>query len=234
MVRSFSHFYQGVIQQPLNYIIFGIFILICLHFPVQANQGKSQELKILFLGDSLTEGYGIDPDKAFAPLIDKKIKAEFTHGANIKVIQDGISGATSASALGRLKWQLRAKHKPKILVLALGANDGLRGLDPQAMQKNLISVIELAQKKGLIVVFAGMRALPNYGQQYAQQYEPVFSNLAQKYQLIFMPFLLDEVAGSPQLNIADGIHPNEKGHEIIANNLYPYIKKAIRLLKYSQ
>lgn len=194
-------------------------------------QAKEQTLTILFLGDSITEGYGINPDEAYAQLIARKINHDFRHQAKkISIIQDGVSGATSASALGRLKWQLRVKNTPKIMVLALGANDGLRGLDPSAMYQNLASTIALAERNNMIVILTGMRVLPNYGKQYAQNYEAAFLRLSQQYRIIFMPFLLHQVAGKPQYNIADGVHPNEKGHQIIAENLYPLVKKALQRL----
>ncbi len=208
---------------------FSVLIFLCCGLFGQATANNtSPPIKILFLGDSLTEGYGIQHNKAYADIVAEKLKTNYPN-KNIVVIKNGINGSTSASALGRLKWQLRAPIKPKILVLALGANDGLRGLKTSSIYENLSKAIELAQNNKIIVVLAGMKALPNYGKKYVAEYDKVFSNLHNKYSPVFMPFLLKDVAGISKHNISDGIHPNEIGHQLIANNLYPFIKQAIAL-----
>ncbi|MBF0276558.1 MAG: arylesterase [SAR324 cluster bacterium] len=167
---------------------------------------------IVFLGDSLTEGYGLDKSEAFPALFEKELQAEGYK--DIKVINAGISGSTSASAISRLKWYLRIK--PSILVIALGANDGLRGLDPDAMKKNLATTIQLALDRKITVVLAGMKIPPNYGLKYTEEFENVYPELSEKFNIPLIPFLLDGVAANPELNLPDGIHPNQKGHEIIA------------------
>lgn len=175
--------------------------------------------KLLVLGDSLTEGYGIAKAAAYPDLLEKKIKAS---GKNWIVINAGISGSTTASGPGRLKWQL--KSKPDLMILALGANDGLRGLDPKATEKNLAATIELAKKEKIPIILAGMLLPPNYGADYRKKFEEIYINLAKKYQVKKIPFLLEGVAGKPELNLADGIHPNEKGHQIMADMIYTHIK----------
>ncbi len=181
---------------------------------------------IVFLGDSLTEGYGLDKSEAFPSLFEKKLKA--TGYKDIQVINAGISGSTSASAVSRLKWYLRAK--PTILVLALGANDGLRGLDPKAMKKNLAMAIQLALDRKVKIVLAGMKIPPNYGLKYTKEFENAYPELSKKYNIPLIPFLLDGVAAKPDLNLPDGIHPNRKGHEIIAQlvfkNLLPLLPQS--------
>ena len=181
---------------------------------------------IVFLGDSLTEGYGIEKTEAFPYLFEQALKAKGYK--DIKVVNAGISGSTSASALSRLKWYLRIK--PTIVVLALGANDGLRGLDPQAMKKNLATAIKLAQERNILVVLAGIKVPPNYGIQYTEEFEAVYPQLAEEFKIPFIPFLLDGVAARPEMNLPDGIHPNSKGHQIIARhvleNLLPLLTKS--------
>jgi acyl-CoA thioesterase-1 len=157
--------------------------------------------------------------------VENKLKEKY----NVKIINAGISGSTSASAESRLKWQL--KNKPDILFLALGANDGLRGLDVNAMRANLEKTIVLAQKEKVRVILAGMKIPMNYGTDYRLKYEAVFHDLAKKHKTVFVPFLLEGVATIRTLNTADGIHPNEKGHEIMAKNIYPVVEKAIKELK---
>lgn len=175
--------------------------------------------RLVFLGDSLTEGYGVSRESAFPALIQEKIKADQKDWV---VINAGVSGSTSASALSRLRWQL--KNKPDLIVLALGSNDGLRGLKIEEMEHNLAETIELAQKEKIKVVLAGMMMPPNYTKKYAEPFRQVFPRLAKKYHLVLIPFLLEGVGARPELNQADGIHPNEKGHVLIADHVYGFLK----------
>ncbi|MEZ4742129.1 MAG: arylesterase [Bdellovibrionota bacterium] len=179
--------------------------------------------KIIFLGDSLTEGYGVAKEQAYPSLIEKQLT-----DANIKdlsIVNAGISGSTTAGGLSRLKWLL--KGKPTHLVLALGANDGLRGLKIEESQKNLEKIILICQENKIKVMLAGMKVPPNYGQDYTKKFESIYETLAKKYNLKLMPFLLEGVAGEAKLNISDRIHPNAMGHKVIAQNLYKYIKEFI-------
>jgi len=175
--------------------------------------------KLVVLGDSLTEGYGVARSAAFPALLEKKIKDS---GKPWTVVNAGISGATTASGPSRMRWQL--KSNPQLIILALGANDGLRGVNLESTEKNLAQTIEIAQKEKIKIVLAGMMLPPNYGVQYGKNFQALYNRLAKKYQLQKIPFLLDGVAGNPKLNLADGIHPNEKGHEIIADHVYKAIK----------
>lgn len=175
---------------------------------------------VIFLGDSLTEGYGLDSGQAFPDLIDDKLKqAGMDH---IRVINAGISGSTSASALSRLQWYIRSM--PDLLVLSLGANDGLRGLSVEEMKANLAETIEFAQDNGVKVVLTGMMIPPNYGPEYTQAFANVFPELAAKYDIPLMPFLLQDVAAVPELNQADGIHPNAEGARIVADNVFDFLE----------
>jgi len=193
-------------------ILFLIFLCICCLLPPLLRADTT----ILMLGDSLTEGPGLKKSQAYPFLVEQKLR---TQGfSSIKVINAGVIGSTSASALSRLKWYLRSN--PDILLLALGANDGLRGLSTVQMKHNLAKTIELAVSKGIQVVLAGMKMPPNYGAEYTREFERVFDQLAKEYKVVFIPFLLEGVAGDPKLHLPDGLHPNERGHQIIAGLVY--------------
>jgi acyl-CoA thioesterase-1 len=192
-----------------------VFILLSL-FSVSAFATK----KLVFIGDSLTEGYGVDKDAAFPALIEAQLKSE---KRDWSVVNAGISGSTSASAPARMKWVL--KSHPDLIVLALGANDALRGLKVQETQKNLAQALELAKLEKVKVVVAGMLAPPNYGKQYTKEFAEIYPYLALQSGAKLLPFLLEGVAGHPDLNQTDGIHPNEKGHRIVATLVYNSIKE---------
>lgn len=176
-------------------------------------------VRILFLGDSLTAGLGVEPKEAYPSLIQNMLEEKQMH--HITITNGSISGSTTAGSVSRLKWFLRAK--PDILVLALGANDGLRGLSLDEMDKNLDSTIVLAKENQIRVILAGMEIPPNYGPDYTKAFREVFPSLARRHQIEFIPFLLENVAGDPSLNQADGIHPNAQGHRIIAAHVLPFI-----------
>lgn len=183
--------------------------------------------RILFMGDSLTAGFGISPESAFPALVDAQIKAE---GLNMEVVNAGLSGETSAGGLRRLNWLL--KRPVSILVLELGANDGLRGVSPSETQANLSAIVEQTRAKypDVAVVVAGMKVPPNMGADYAQRFEAVFPAVAQQYGATLIPFLLEGAAGEPQFNLADGIHPNEAGHQIVARSVWASIEPIVRRL----
>jgi len=176
--------------------------------------------RMIIIGDSLTEGLGVTHEEAYPFQLQSKIEAA---GKKWAVINAGISGATSASAVSRVQWQL--KQKPDMILLALGANDGLRGSPVKAMQANLAKAIELCQKNKVTVILVGIQVPPNYGADYKKAFDGVFPNLAKKYGIPLVPFLLESVAGDKSLNQADGIHPNAKGHEILANTVFRDIQK---------
>ena len=176
--------------------------------------------EIVFLGDSLTAGYGIEKEKAYPQIVENKLKAK---GKDIKVLNGGVSGSTTAGGKSRLGWFLK-KSNPDIMVLALGANDGLRGLKLSQSEKNLEEIINIAKKKNIKVLLAGMRLPPNYGKDYVEQFRSMYKKLKEKHNLKMIPFMLKDVGGRKELNIEDGIHPNEKGHEVIANTVIRYLE----------
>lgn len=178
--------------------------------------------KIIILGDSLTEGYGVAQSAAFPALLQKKIDQD---KLSWKVISSGSSGSTSASGLQRIKWL--TKDKPDVVLLLLGSNDGLRGLKVEETEKNLNDVVAWAKKNNIIIAIGQLHVPPNYGKDYAKKFSEMYNRVARKNNILLAPFLLDNVAGKKDLNLADGIHPNEKGHQVVANNLYPFLKKLL-------
>lgn len=178
---------------------------------------------ILFLGDSLTEGLGVSKEEAFPKLVENMIQTELKK--DITIINGGVSGSTTSDALSRLKWYL--KKNPYIVFIALGANDGLRGLDLEKSKENLEEIIQHAQNSNAKVLLSGMLIPPNYGEEYSKRFKEMYEEIKNKYQLKSMPFLLDEVAGVQNLNQIDGIHPNVEGHKIIAKNVFKFIKEEL-------
>ncbi len=173
---------------------------------------------VLCLGDSLTEGYGLSKEEAWPAVLEGLIKA--SGRTDVTVINAGISGATSASALSRLKWHLKTIKKPAIVILELGPNDGLRGIDPKATEANLVAAIRLAKQSGLRVLLAGMQMPPNYGPGFTEAFRAMFPRIAKSESVELIPFFLDGVAAKPNLNLADGIHPNPAGYKIIAQTVW--------------
>lgn len=177
----------------------------------------------VFLGDSLTEGYGVAQSAAFPQLIQEKVKKD---KLDWKIISSGSSGSTSASTLSRLKWV--SKEKPDYVFILMGSNDGLRGLKVEETEKNLEAAIEWAQQNKITIILDQLNVPPNYGPDYFKKFAAIYPRLAKKYKIELAPFLLDGVFGESNLNQADGIHPNEKGHQIIADRMYDYLKKFLK------
>jgi acyl-CoA thioesterase-1 len=197
-----------------------LIIFISTLYVANANQTTKN---ILFLGDSLTEGLGVSKEDAYPSLVENLIQTELNKDINI--INAGVSGSTSSDGLSRLQWYL--KKKPYIVFLALGVNDALRGLDLQQTQKNLEEIIKYAQKSNAKVLLAGMLIPPNYGAVYSERFREMYQELQVKYELKSLSFLLEGVAGKQELNQSDGIHPNEKGHKVIAKKVFNFIKEEL-------
>ncbi len=176
---------------------------------------------ILFFGNSLTAGYGVEPENAFPALIGDKIDSL---NLPYKVVNAGLSGETTAGGKNRIQWVL--KSPCDIFVLELGANDGLRGIEVKETSQNLQSIIDLvkARNPDVKLVLTGMEVPPNMGRSYSADFHSIFPGLAKKNNMAFVPFLLEGVAGNPELNQGDGIHPTEKGHEILAENVWMVLK----------
>jgi acyl-CoA thioesterase-1 len=179
---------------------------------------------IVFLGTSLTAGYGLDPDRAFPALIQRKIDSA---GLPYRVANAGVSGETSAGAVRRIDWLLR--QNPAILVIETGANDGLRGLSTDSIKSNIQTIIDSARalNPAVRVVLVGMRALPNYGFAYARRFSRLYTELAEKNEVPLVPFLLKDVAGEEGMNQSDGIHPTAAGQQRMAETVWKVLKPVL-------
>jgi acyl-CoA thioesterase-1 len=173
---------------------------------------------IVALGDSLTAGFGVAPEEAWPALVEVRLRRE---GYPYRIVNAGVSGDTTAGGLRRVDWVLR--NRPDVAVVALGANDGLRGLGTEAMQANLLAIVERLRDAGARVLVAGMQVPPNYGAAYSRAFRNVFPEIARRTGAALMPFLLDGVAADSRLNLADGIHPNAAGHRAIAERVWPHL-----------
>jgi acyl-CoA thioesterase-1 len=189
---------------------------------------EDERPKIAVLGDSLTAGLGLVDTQSYPSLLQQKIDAE---GFAYEVVNAGVSGDTSAGGLRRLDWVL--KEDVRVLIVALGANDGLRGLSVAEMKQNLGHIIETARDKHVLVILAGMEAPPNYGAEYAAAFRSAYRELARQYRVPLIPFLLDKVAGEAALNQADGIHPNPAGAKIVADTVWSVLKPMLDQLSAS-
>lgn len=179
---------------------------------------------ILALGDSLTAGYGLGPGESFPDQLEIALNDA---GRDVEVINAGVSGDTTAGGKGRLGWLISGDDKPDVVIVELGANDGLRAIDPTSTQANLAAIIEQAQSAGAVVLLAGMYAPPNLGNEYADAFNEVFPSLADAYDVIYYPFFLEGVAGDTALNQGDGIHPTAEGVGIVVENILPSVIEAL-------
>jgi acyl-CoA thioesterase I len=176
---------------------------------------------VIFLGDSLTAGLGLEENQAYPALLDRDLRRA---GVPARVINAGVSGDTTAGGLARLGWLLN--QHPALIVVGLGANDGLRGLPLTEVEANLRQIIQRSRAAGARVLLLGMRLPPNYGP-YAEQFTALYPKLARELNVPLVPFLLDKVGGIRSLNQADGIHPTAEGQEIVAKNVLPYLEKSL-------
>jgi acyl-CoA thioesterase-1 len=205
----------------------GFIVLVWVMALSAANNGNAASLtRILVLGDSLSAGYGLLAGEAFPVKLGIKLRAA---GHNVKMLNGGVSGDTSAGGRARLNWALA--DKPRFAIIELGANDGLRGLDSEAMRENLDDIIVRLKAAKIGVLLTGMRAPPNIGPDYGRAFNRVFPDLAQKHDVLLYPFFLDGVAAISSLNQRDGIHPNPRGVAVIVDRIMPFV---VRLLKGKQ
>jgi len=185
---------------------------------------STDDTVILFFGDSLTAGYGIELEEAFPALIQQRLDSL---GMDYTVINSGLSGETTAGGLNRINWVLN--QKVDVFVLELGANDGLRGILLDQTKNNLQAIIDYVKEKNpqTQIVLAGMQIPPNMGPEYTQEFRTIFPELAEKNDIPLIPFLLDGVAGIPELNLEDGIHPTPQGHQIVRENVWSVLKEVV-------
>jgi acyl-CoA thioesterase-1 len=182
---------------------------------------KTPVKTILFFGNSLTAGYGIDEEDAFPALIQDRIDSL---GMDYRVINAGLSGETTASGLSRLDWFL--EEAPEVFVLELGGNDGLRGISLEETRKNLKAIISQVREKypETSLVLAGMQIPPNMGPDYSAGFQNMYTEISAATGVVLIPFLLEGVAGDPELNLPDGIHPTEEGHQLVAETVWEYLE----------
>ncbi len=229
--------YEGDMKNILYVLVIimtgGIFFQGCDR-QSESNTGETPSLKrpelprqvIVALGDSLTAGYGVELDASYPALLEKKLEAK---GYSFRLVNAGVSGETSSGTLSRLNWIL--SQKPDIVILEIGANDGLRGIDTSLVESNIDTILQRLQDNNVVTVLVGMKMVRNLGDQYTREFDSIYPKLAGKHKVLFMPFFLEDVASVASLNIGDGIHPNERGYEIITENLFPYVVRAIELLR---
>jgi acyl-CoA thioesterase-1 len=190
--------------------------------PVLQAHAQSTPVKIAVLGDSLAAGFGVKPAESFPARLEAALKAQ---GRNVIVLNHGVSGDTTAGGLDRIDWMLA--DKPDIVLVELGGNDALRGTDPKVTEKNLTAIVEKLKAAGVTVWLAGMLAPRNLGSDYVAAFDGLYKRIAEKYQVPLYPFILDGVAQDPAFIQADGIHPNPKGAQVVADKLLPFITKSL-------
>ncbi|MEE8333225.1 MAG: arylesterase [Alphaproteobacteria bacterium] len=202
-------------------VIAALFAALIVFINVPA--GAAGPVRILVLGDSLAAGYGLRASAAFPARLEARLRAD---GFDVVAINAGVSGDTSAGGRSRLDWSLA--DRPDIVIVELGANDALRGLDPAMTRRNLDAILTRLTAAGVGVLLTGMYAPPNYGREYEKKFKAVYPALAEKHGVLFYPFFLDGVATVAALNQPDGVHPNERGVRVIVDLIAPYV---VRWLK---
>jgi acyl-CoA thioesterase-1 len=185
--------------------------------------------KIVVLGDSLTAGYGLGATQSYPYLLQQKLDTE---GYKFEVVNAGVSGDTSAGGLRRLEWALEGDVK--VVIVALGGNDGLRGLPVDQMKRNIGEIIRRARERQIVVVLAGMEAPPNYGSEYAAAFRKTFQDLARDHRVPLIPFLLNGVAAEADLNLADGIHPNPRGAAVVSDTVWKALRPVLDQMSTTQ
>ena len=198
-------------------------IVVALVLVLAAPPAMADDRVIVALGDSLTAGLGVANDEAYPALLEARLRRA---GFAYRVVNAGVSGDTTAGGRRRLDWVLRSR--PEVVIVALGANDGLRGQPVAAVRDNLTAIVTRLREAGTRVLLVGMRLPPNYGEAYATEFAEAFRAVARGTSVAFMPFLLAGVAGDPSLNQADGIHPNAAGHRIVAEHVWPSLQPLLR------
>jgi acyl-CoA thioesterase-1 len=195
-----------------------VYLTVALH----AN-AEPREPLVIFLGDSLTAGYGLPADGAFPALV---AKMSGDKGRPLRVVNAGVSGDTTTGGLDRVAWLL--EQKPDLLVVGLGVNDVFRGQPVARIEANLRSIVERAKSAGARVLLLGMRVPTNYGPEYADAFAAIYPRIASSEKVELMPFLLEGVGGHPELNLADGIHPNPEGQRMVATGVLVYVERALK------
>lgn len=195
--------------------LFGVILM-------NASYGHAEPV-ILAFGDSLTAGFGVDSKDSYPARLQRLLDAK---GYHYKVVNAGVSGDTTAGGVSRIGWVLQ--HEPEIVIIELGANDGLRGLPISEMRKNLGKIIEVCQKKGAKVLLAGMEITPNLGGEFSKDFQESFTLLAEQYKVSFIPFFLKDVAARPELTQPDGVHPLSNGYAIVTRTVFQHLEPMLK------
>lgn len=226
---TYVHPAERSCARPLCFLLFLVTSAVCAPFGALGSAQlvlaeTRSPVKVIFFGDSLTAGYGLSRDEAFPARIREYAARD---GFVIDVVNAGASGDTTAGGLRRLDWVTR--EKPDVFVLALGANDGLRGLDMESMKSNLSGIVRRIRGRfpTVPILLLPMELPPTFGQAYVQRFRGVYSEVARETAIVLGPFLLEQVAGRPELNLPDGLHPNARGHELVAQTVWPALKSVI-------
>jgi acyl-CoA thioesterase-1 len=191
--------------------------------PAAPAEASSGEPFVIFLGDSLTAGLGLEAEQAYPVLVEKRLEEE---GVPLRTLNAGVSGDTTAGGAARLDWLL--SQKPDVLVVGLGGNDGLRGLPLEQTEANLRQIVRRAQAAGVRVLLLGMQIPPNYGPEYTRGFAEIYTRIAKEMNVPLVPFLLEGVGGVEKLNQADGIHPTAEGQEKVAEVVAPYLEEVLK------
>jgi len=210
--------------RPARFLALGLLLVGCQQAPAPTPTPLIQEKTLVAFGDSLTEGLGVAPDKAYPAQLERRLRKD---GLAWKVVNAGVSGETSSGARSRLEWVLN-QLKPQALILESGANDGLRGLDPSLTEENLSAMLDVLKARKVRVLLAGMRVLKNSGKDYEAKFAAVYPSLASRHSAALFPFFLEGVAGKRELNQADQIHPTEKGYSLIVDRLAPPLEALLQ------
>lgn len=197
-------------------------LLVLFTFPLTAQ--ADAPMRVVALGDSLTAGYGLETGEDFATKLQEALIAD---GINVKIDNAGVSGDTTAGGKSRLEWAIAGDTKPRLVIVALGANDMLRGLDPKVTKKNLGAILAELKKREIPALLVGMKSPTNLGPLFRSKYDKIYPELAKEYDVPLYPFFLDGVAMKADLNLDDGIHPNTKGIAVIVKNILPDVKDAL-------
>ena len=209
----------------LHFILFLVlFIPGCGNESTPPSDPKTPEYEgtIVAVGDSLTEGLGVAEEFAYPALLEKKLRSD---GYHYRVINAGVSGETSSGTLARIKWILTLK--PNIVILVIGANDGFRGIDPELIKTNILSLVRAFKERRVTVLLGGMQMGQNLGKEYVTAFEKIYPLVAREENVGLVPFFLTGVAANPNLNQADGIHPTAEGYRVVVDHILPYVIKAI-------
>jgi len=225
MTRGPADKRYGVRTAPLSPPRWGAALLFLLGLFV-TSPAVAASIKVLALGTSLTQGYGVPPGQDFTAVLEARLRADHF---DVKLINAGVSGDTSAGGLSRIDWSL-ADH-PDAAIVELGSNDALRGQSPAQTEKNISTVLAKLKAAHIPVLLIGMKAPRNLGPEYAAQFDPIYPKLAKQYGALLYPFMLDGVAMDARLNQSDGIHPNPAGVKIIVGRMLPLVERLVRLVK---